>query len=106
MTKDEKAQLHRLFAGYFHQDWLSEHSTPGEVLDEFLSVGWSAAELDGLSRAILAYLHENTDDATLDNNLFRELGCYYMPQTDGISARTWLQHISTTLAEFAKKSSR
>jgi hypothetical protein len=37
------------------------------------------------------------DDRDLEKVLFTQLGCYYQPSGDGLSARVWLQRLAAQL---------
>jgi hypothetical protein len=50
-----------------------------------------------LSKDILEYIDKYPDDTELGLKLFEELGCYYNPQTDGISPREWLKGVAKHL---------
>ena len=39
------------------------------------------------------------NDSELEEKLFSELGCYYVPGADGITARAWLQSVAAQLLE-------
>ena len=96
--------IKNLFSGYFHEDWEVDAHEPSEVIANFLAEGCSAEELDGLSSNIRVFVGQYDNDADLEDALFRELGCYYQPSADGVSAKTWLEHVALELAGKSKQS--
>lgn len=90
-------RLSQFFSGYFHEDWELEAEDPNGIIDIYLSQQADrehpvsvAADLDALTSS------ELSDDA-LSSMLFKDLGCYYDPSVDGLSARAWLQQVSRRL---------
>jgi hypothetical protein len=99
MKEVEMEKLKQFFGAYFHQDWLLDAAHPDEVVEAFLREGHDAAELAQLGRLIDEYSRQEVDDAALERALFTELGCYYMPSADGISARKWLQDVASKVSQ-------
>jgi hypothetical protein len=106
INEAERLMLKDFFAAYFHQDWDCDADTPRQVVDDYLRVGWPKKHLDTLSMAIRRYADSHANDAELEEKLLSELGCYYLPSADGISAREWLQMIADQLASPADNSRR
>ena len=50
-----------------------------------------------LAAAIVKYASGFASDKELEEGLFRELGCYYMPSGVGLSCKLWLEHIAEEL---------
>lgn len=95
MKKDASNELWQFFAAYFHQDWTYLASTPDEVLDDYLRAS-SISQRAHLADLVEAFAAER-DDETLKRDLFGELSCYYDPEADGQSARSWMQHVAQRL---------
>ena len=103
MTSLDRDRLKDFFAAYFHEDWLVDAAGPDEVISAYLNDGPTRDELLGLSDSILRFADGGLDDARLEQALFAELGCYYQPSIDQVSARAWLEQIATTLLEAANR---
>jgi len=95
MKKDASNELWQFFAAYFHQDFSCLASTPDEVLDDYLPAS-SRSERVRLADLVEAFAAER-DDETLKRDLFSELSCYYDPEADGQSARSWMRHVAQRL---------
>ncbi len=84
-------QLRQFLGGYFHQDWVVEHATWEEVVDDFIAesprhaVLESAAEL----RDLLAAELSDDDLATV----LERLGCSVDPLALHLSTGEWLRHV-------------
>ena len=50
-----------------------------------------------LADAIINYAAAFPSDAVLEERLFSELGCYYMPSGVGLSCKEWLAQIAEKL---------
>ena len=94
---EARERLHQLFAGYFHEDFYVEFGSASQALSAFIRQHRSDADFVGLARDIVAYVDEYPDDDTLDEALFKELGCYYLARADGISTRSWLLEVAARL---------
>ena len=98
MSEAAYPRLWQLFGAYFHQDWDTEGNDWPDLVRNFADdhceteLKATAAELDRL-------LADFTDDAALDQQLFNELGCYYMPRPDlgGPTVRRWLGEVAAAL---------
>lgn len=101
MTTNYFSGLRDFFSAYFHEDWVLEAKDPDHVVSSYLAVGWSAKELNELASQMLRFAESISDDAALEQALFTELGCYYAPSADKVSARVWLQHIASDLRDAA-----
>jgi hypothetical protein len=99
MTTSDLAELKSLLSGYFHEDWELEASEPDEVIFRFLESGPSASEIDRIVAQIRHYLGGGKDDTTVERGLLKDLGCYYLPSADGISASDWLRHVADRLSQ-------
>ena len=95
-------KLYQFFAGYFHEDWTVDSENPDEVLNELVAEGRTRSELEELAGLIDDYL-DTRSDVSLEHALFTELGCYYTPSADGLSARAWLKHVSGQLRAKARE---
>jgi hypothetical protein len=95
-------QIEDFFSAYFHQDWPEEAKDPAQVISLYLAQRPGAEVLRGLAQQIRRFMDSYTDDDELEHALFSELGCYYQPSADKVSARAWLQDVACTLAAAAK----
>ena len=89
--------LRNFFGGYFHEDWRHEEDSPEKVIAAYKARA-PAKELKHLQESIVAYVQAHPDDAELDRCLFSDLGCYYTPRADNMSARDWLLTVAAHLA--------
>jgi hypothetical protein len=85
------------FSSYFHQDWPEEARNPAQIISLFLSEGWTTGYLHQLAEEIRQFTAMHTDDGELERALFSELGSYYVPSADGITARAWLEDVASAL---------
>ena len=97
MNSCERIALKQFFSSYFHQDWRYDTQTPTEVVNEYKRTA-SPSDIKRLREAIINYLAQK-DEKTLKINLESELGCYYLPSADGISAHAWLEKVAEILAQ-------
>lgn len=95
-------QIKNFFSAYFHQDWPEEAEDPAQVISLYLAERPGAEELRGLAKQIRSLVDSYTDDDELEHALLSELGCYYLPSADKVSARAWLQDVACTLEAAAE----
>jgi hypothetical protein len=96
--KNEKInELKQFFGAYFHQDWTLDASDPNDIVRLFMSDGCTTNELAHLANDMEHYAATKIDDATTEEGLFSELGCYYLPSADGVGAKAWLYHVAKLL---------
>lgn len=91
------ARLSQFFSGYFHEDWELEAEDPNRIIDIYLSQRTDREHLFRLAADLDALTSSELSDDALSRLLFVELGCYYDPAADGLSARAWLQQVSCRL---------
>lgn len=103
MTAGDFAELKSFFSGYFHEDWEMDVSDPDEVVSQFLRSEPGSNEIDRIVDQIGRYVGTGRDDAAIERGLLEELGCYYMPSADGMSARDWLKHVAALLGNKQKE---
>jgi len=94
--------LKNFFSSYFHEDWPEEAQDPAQIISLYLAEGWNAEDLLNLAGEIRRFADSHPDDKELEHALFSELGSYYSPSADKISARTWLLDVASTLEEAAE----
>ena len=82
-------QLRQFLGGYFHQDWVVEHATWEEVVDDFIAESPRHAVLECTSE-LRDLLAAELPDAELDTVLER-LGCSVDPVALGLSSAEWLR---------------
>lgn len=90
--------LEQFFAGYFNQDWQSDAEDPRGIVALYIADA-SEEERRILSESILEYASQFKDDAELEEKLFSELGAFYMPSADGLTAHAWLQSVAAQLLD-------
>jgi len=99
MSKQKQQSLLKsFFSGYFHEDWPCEAETPDAVIAGYLKTA-RPGDVRSLVDAIQAYSREFATDVELEERLFTELGCYYRPSSQGISARVWFEKIADLLIQ-------
>lgn len=98
MKVDPKAmkELVNFFGAYFHQDWRCDAESTSQVVANYLTQA-SLSEVQSLRRAILNFATAYTSDEELELHLFSDLGCFYRPSGDGLSARSWMEGIADLL---------
>lgn len=92
--------LKNFFAGNFHEDWDCDAESDKGVITADARTK-SAGDLRTLAGAILDYSRSFTNDSELEKKLFIDLGCYYLPSADGLTAKAWLEHVATQLLDIA-----
>ena len=90
-------QLRSFMSGYFHEDWPIEASSADEVLHAYLARHPSRTEVLEVETQIRAYVATKASDEELERCLLSELGCYYLPSSEGRKARDWLLHVIDVL---------
>lgn len=103
MTRAGFDKARNFFSAYFHEDWAEEADTPEAVITGYLAEGWSSEEMHELASEIENLGELYVEDADLEEALFRELGCYYQPSADGMSAHAWLSALSRALTANAEQ---
>ena len=97
MNKEaQQLLLRNFFSAYFHEDWPCEADSPESVFTGYAQSS-SPHERRMLAEAILEYSRAFADDKELEESLCRDLGCYYLPSADGLSAKGWLEHAANGL---------
>jgi hypothetical protein len=96
--------LYQFFAGQFHEDWRLDAAGQDEVVSTYIhDLGANAGEvLLELSKSIELFVAEHPDEKELSAALFDELGCYYVPSSDGLLTRSWLLSVAAKLAAAAQ----
>jgi hypothetical protein len=90
------------FSGYFHEDWPEEADSAAEVVALYLADGPAMEDRLLLAEQIERFIASHPDDEELDKALLEDLGCYYLPAADDISARDWLRSVAATLRSEAE----
>ena len=99
MTNENKHLISGFLAAYFHEDWPEEAKDPNRVVQNYIDDGRKPEQLLLVADAIEEYATQFDLDGDLERALFRELGCYYVPSSDGTTARAWLAHVAKLLRE-------
>lgn len=96
MKENKHNLLKEFFGGYFHEDFLLDAKNANEVINNYVK-GTTDQERTTLSNAIQSYVEMFADDEELERRLFFDLGCYYRPSAEGITAQDWLKKIAADL---------
>ncbi len=94
---DERTMLDEFFGAYFHQDWLEDHATTAEVVRSYVQEMSGLEDLVLLSAAIRRFAASFSADAELERALYDQLGCYYLPSADGLTAHSWMESVAKQL---------
>jgi hypothetical protein len=89
--------LKNFFGGYFHQDWFYDAESTDAVVIEYVKDS-KDEEVRALAEAIRNYSADFRSDAEIENKVYSEMGCYYVPSGDGLSAKMWLEGIASRLS--------
>ena len=96
IDEHELILLKNFFGAYFHEDWSLEAENFDGIVANYANISKSE-DLRSLSKTIMEYSNMFTIDSELKKNLFTELGCYYSPSGDGLSAKAWLERVAKQL---------
>jgi hypothetical protein len=91
------SKLKNFFAGYFHEDWVMDADEPEEIVRMFAR-SCGEKEAGEVAQQIEAFLNDQNETLS-DVDMLHELGCYYSPSADGISADAWLRSVACLLRE-------
>ena len=94
--------IHNFFAGYFHQDWKEDDPNVDAVVQRYMRDS-TTQEIRDLIEDIEEYMRDHLDDADLLRLLFEDLGCFYLPTADGLTARQWMTHVVDLLRQEADR---
>jgi hypothetical protein len=95
ITPGERERLRQFFGSYFHQDWDIEYGTPEQALSAAIRAHESQRK--ELGRLVELFVEEHPNDEDLDQELWRDLGCDYLPSADRMSSRAWLLSVAARL---------
>jgi len=96
ITPEQMDKLRQFFGAYFHQDWGIEYGTPEKTLSA--AIRDHESQRPELRRLIETFVAEHPDDEDLDQALWKDLACEYLPPADGVSSRTWLLGVVARLS--------
>jgi hypothetical protein len=88
--------LDDFFGTYFHQDWREDAATAIGIVERYLAE-WPPEEVLAAAQELRRLLAETPTEADLIDKM-RRLGCFYNPQSDGLSYGDWLRQIYQLLA--------
>ncbi|WP_085690515.1 MULTISPECIES: contact-dependent growth inhibition system immunity protein [unclassified Pseudomonas] len=97
MTRTKSPALFQLLAGYFHEDWTSDHEEADDVLKLFLSET-SDENLFHVKVELKTLLRSKLSEEQLEDFLLEEIGCSYYYPSEWSSGRTWLEHVLDLLS--------
>ena len=86
-TQAELSLLRDFFGAYFQEDWNCDAEDLESVVRSFVAEA-TPEERTVLADAIVKYAAGFASDNELEERLFRELGCYYMPPGAGTSCKS------------------
>lgn len=93
--------LENFFSAYFHEDWPCEAENPEQVVAGYVSAA-SANDALQLAEAIAGYPENFANDVDLEEDMFKRLGCYFSPSSEGLSAKLWLEQVVDQLRQAGK----
>ena len=85
-------ELSDLLGSYFHQDWHDEFRSDDVALTA-IAAGESSERLKSAAAEIDALLHVGLTSEALRSFATVELGCFFEPQSRGLSWHQWLAHV-------------
>jgi hypothetical protein len=86
------------FGSYFHQDWLAEHDTADQVINDFLRSS-DKDVLVSVHRELQTLISMHINEMDLRTFFLKELHCYYCYWNEWASGDVWLRHIERKLNE-------
>ena len=91
---EEHPNFTTLCHGYFHQDWMLDHSSYKEVIQYFIKIN-KFQTTEELHLEIINLLEsQEIDESFLYNN-----ECNFKPSIHGMTVKEWLQDISEILVK-------
>lgn len=98
-SPDATQRLAQFFGAYFHEDWDLDARDTDSVVDKYCSQQSGPQGPAMLADDISSLVASDLSEQALQTMLFDNLGCYYDPSADGLSARLWLQAVAARLEE-------
>ncbi|MBK5375092.1 hypothetical protein JFT81_10675 [Pseudomonas sp. TH43] len=95
---DDFPESQVFFGAYFHQDWLVEHDTADQVIEDFLRSS-DKEILTLVSSELQTLISRELNEMDLRVLLLKELKCYYCYWNEWASGDVWLRHIESKLSE-------
>src|SRR5687768_5561627 len=92
MTAQDHRLLEHFFGAHFHEDWAEEADTFEGVVKIYRGDGPAEAFVC-MRDALLSLSAETANDQELEQRLYREFKCYFLPSGAGISARAWIAEV-------------
>lgn len=92
MTMEHFDVLGQLFGCYFHQDWPSEFESDVEALRAIATTEPREQVVAGLDE-VEKLLSIHRSETELREIMIDEVGCYFEPQSVGMSYREWLGRV-------------
>ncbi len=93
--------LEQFFGAYFHQDWMDFDEAAETVIERFVNDA-TQDELSSTIGELDQLLSLGLPEAELEHVMYKELGCYYNPEPDGISMSEWLRWVRSMLVKYAQ----
>lgn len=98
MMHEKIENLAQLLGGYFHQDWADEFDSDETALQAIIdseTTDQIRAGVEELERL----LADTRSEIELRDFLINEVGCYFDPESQGISYEQWLKKVRGIFAE-------
>lgn len=88
--------LTQFFSSYFHQDWLLESESAGDVVKNYCNTA-PPESIEAVSAELKQLLEMPIAEPDLETFVLEELGCYYDPSSDDLTVREWLESVQKSL---------
>lgn len=98
IEKDKSQALEQLFGSYFHQDWPLEHDSYRGVIDE-ICASEPVLTIQAAVVELTALLEKFPAEDSLRRKLVNEIGCYFEPNSEGLTYRAWLEQVKLVLMQ-------
>jgi hypothetical protein len=92
----EFPNLFQFLAGYFHQDWSSDHEAEDDVVRSFVAEA-SPETVSRVKGELQLVLRTLNSEEEMQVFLFEEMGCSYYFPSAWSSGKVWLEHVAALL---------
>lgn len=76
-----------------------DDANPSDVIHRYKREGHPSDKLSQLAETIIKYVNSAESENNLEKLIFSDLGCYYLPSADGLTAQEWLNAVAKKLVE-------
>jgi len=98
MMHEKIENLAQLLGGYFHQDWPDEFDSDETALQAIIDSETTDQIRAGVEE-IERLLADTRSEIELRDFLINEVGCYFDPESQGISYEQWLKKVRGVFAQ-------